>query len=231
MGVIIQFPKARSVMTESTGFYSVAQASRITRVPKSTLYDWKSLGIIVPSVQVFKHGKVDIEGYSYADLTIIRITRALRQDRLTLDSVGIALSHLFDRLGPPSKGWADANVYIEGNKIYAEKKDNWGTTAATQFGQKVETRLFGDLFTELRDCEEPGEILVPRDLVPFVEINPNKMGGQPVVRGTRLPTAMVAALRDMGNSIAEIVRLYMTVSRQFIEKAIEYENYLNTAIA
>ena len=62
-----------------------------------------------------------IDGYSYADLTISKILRALRKDQLDLRHAGIALRHLWERLGPPDKGWADANVYIEGNKIYAEK--------------------------------------------------------------------------------------------------------------
>ena len=218
-------------MNKWQGFYSTAQASRIARVPRRTLYDWKKRGIIAPSVQIIEHGQVADEGYSYADLTIIKIMRALREDRLDLSSVGIALRHLFERLGPPSKGWAEANVYIVGNKIFAQQPDQWDTTVATQFGQKLETRLFGDLFEILRSREEPGEILVPENFAPFVEINPEVMGGQPVVRGTRLPTSVFAMLKEKGKSLAEIARLYRPVTKHFIEKAIEYENFLNTAPA
>ena len=39
----------------------------------STLYSWKKRGVIAPSVEVVdKDGYVVDEGYSYADLTIIK---------------------------------------------------------------------------------------------------------------------------------------------------------------
>ena len=128
-------------MTKWHGFYSTPQVARLARVPVSTLYNWKKRAIIAPSVElVDENGRVVEEGYSYADLTIIKIIRALREDRLDLTSVGVALRHMYERLGPPSEGWSDAYVYIVGNKIFAEQSDDWQTTSATGFGQKVETR-------------------------------------------------------------------------------------------
>ena len=173
-------------------------------------------------------GVVDY-GYSYADLTIIKIMRLLRDDRLDLTSVGIALKHLFERLGPPSKGWADAHVYIVGKKIYAELPDEWETTTATQFGQRVETRMFGDLFSILRDQEEEGAILIPKDYLRYVEINPNVMGGEPVIRGTRVPTSMLAMLRQKGKTLGDIADLYHPIPRETIAKALDYENFLDRA--
>ena len=164
-------------------------------------------------------------------MTIIRIMRALREDRLDLPSVGVALRHLTERLGPPSMGWADASVSIVGSKIFAQEPDGWDVTLATEFGQKVETRPFGDLFPELRGREEPGDILVPEDFAPHVEINPQIMGGQPVIRGTRLPTSVVASLNSKGQSLPALAELYKPISRLSIEKAIAFENFLNTAVA
>lgn len=59
--------------------------------------------------------------------------------------------------------------------------------------------------------------------VEYVEINPEVMGGQPVIRDTRVPTSILATLREQGKSIAELVRLYQPVSRKLIVKALEYE--------
>jgi uncharacterized protein (DUF433 family) len=178
-----------------------------------------------------EHGDVVDLGYSYADLTIIKIMRALREDRLDLKSVHVALRHLFERLGPPSQGWADAHVYIVENKVYAEKPDEWDVTAATQFGQKAERRLFGEMFEELHELEEPGAILIPKPFRPFVQINPAIMGGEPVVRKTRIPTFILATLRKRGRSLAELAKLYRPISKDVIEKAIEYEEFLDSAIA
>ena len=218
-------------MAEWQGFYSLAQVSRLAQIPRSTLYEWRERRIIEPSLEVIavEGGEAVDYGYSYADLTIIKIMRLLREDRLDLTSVGIALQHLYERLGPPSRGWADAHVYIVGTKIYAEKQDEWDTTTATQFGQKVETRMFGDLFTLLREQEEEGAILIPKEYLPYVEINPTVMGGEPVIRGTRVPTSILAMLHKKGRSDAQIAKLYRPIPKQTISKAIEYEEFLDRA--
>jgi len=193
-----------------------------------TLYNWKKRAIIAPSVElVDEDGRVVEEGYSYADLTIIRIMRALREARLDLTSVGVALRHMYERLGPPSEGWSDANVYIVGNKIFAEQSDDWQTTSATGFGQRVETRVFGELFPSLREQEEEGSILVPRDYAAYVEIDPGIMGGQPVVRNTRVPTSLFPTLIAKGKSIDDLSRLYYPISRETIEKTIAFERFLD----
>jgi len=216
-------------MAEWHGFYSGVQVARIAQIPTRTLYEWKSRGIIAPSIQVMDNALKVMDGYSYADLTIIKILRALREDQLDLKHAAIALRHLWERLGPPDRGWADAHVYLVGNKIYAEKQDEWETTAATQFGQKVEARLFGDLFEELKRNEEKGGLLVPLDYQKAVEINPDVMGGQPVIRGTRVPTSILAMLKKQGKSVQELARLYFPIPEQTIDKGIEYEEFLDHA--
>ena len=108
------------------GFYSTRQVSRLARVPLRTLYDWKARGVIAPSVRVVDaKGGVE-EGYSYADLAIIKLLRALRVKQLNLRSIVIALRHLYDRFGAPSKpDWSNAHVYIIGKNVFAQKPDNW----------------------------------------------------------------------------------------------------------
>ena len=218
-------------MTAWQGFYSTSQVSRLARVPRSTLYAWRAKNILQPSVQILSGDQAVDEGYSYADLTIIKLMRALRADKLDLRSVGIALRHLFDRLGPPHQGWHDAHVYIMGNKVFAELPDEWETTAATKFGQKVETRVFGELFPILREQEEKGSILVPAEFSQYVEINPGIMGGQPVVKDTRVPTAVLATLADKGRSLSELANLYAPIEHQAIKAAIDYERALAEPIA
>ena len=86
------------------------------------MYIWEKRVIITPPIQlVNSEGLVTDEGYTYADLTIIKIMRALRDDKRDLNSVGIALKHLFERLGAPSQGWSDTHLHLVGNKINAEK--------------------------------------------------------------------------------------------------------------
>lgn len=217
-------------MAEWQGFYSTTQVSRLARIPVRTLYDWKAKGIIKPSVQVMADDLVADEGYSYADLTIIRLIRAIKDKKLNLRSVSIALSHLVARFGPPTKGWFNIHVYIANNNVYADKSDEWEVTTATRYGQKIETRLFDDVFDILRDMDEDGDILLPKGFSQCIAIKPNVMGGDPVIKNTRVPTAAIAAKFHKGVSVDRLAALYKPISRQCIEKAIDYEKYLNSPI-
>ena len=97
-------------MSEWHGFYSTAQISRLAGIPRRTLYDWRARGIIAPSVQVIGFGGLQEEGYSYADLAIIKLMRGLRNKQLNLRSVARTLRHLHARFGPPtSPGWQRAH--------------------------------------------------------------------------------------------------------------------------
>lgn len=232
MGTVLEFPRGRMARatTEWQGFYSTAQVSRIARIPFSTLQGWKAKGIIVPSLIVVDGGTVIDYGYSYADLTIIKLMRMAKLGKLNLKSVGITFRHLFDRFGPPSKGWADAHVYIVGNNVFAERQDEWETTTATKYGQKIETRLFGDFFAVLREMEEGGSILIPREFAPFVDIKPEVMEGEPVVKNTRVPTRVIYTKYVMGRTANQIAQLY-GLARQVIENVIAYETFLSSPIA
>lgn len=218
-------------MAEWEGFYSTSQVSRLARIPRSTLYDWKARNILKPSVRIMSDDQVVDEGYSYADLTILRLSRAIRDKRLNMRSVCIALRHLIDRFGHPDKGWNNLHVHIFDKHVYADKSDEWDVTEADSGGQKLETRLFGDVFNILRDMDEDDDILLPKGFSQCIAIKPNVMGGEPVIKNTRIPTASIAAKFLKGTSIQRLVDLYQPVSRQCIERAIEYEEYLNSPIA
>lgn len=218
-------------MSDWQGFYTTAQVSRLARIPQRTLYDWRERGIIEPAVIVQNSaGQVEDIGFSYAQLTILKILRALRDNQIDLKSMSTALEHLFERLGPPSQGWANTHVYIVGNRIYADKPDEWQITAATQMGQKLDERYFGDIFKDLRILDEPGAILIPQGFRPYVQIDPTVMGGEPVVRDTRIPTSVIAAMKAKGKSVTRIAELYQ-LSRKVIAKVLAYEAFLSKPIS
>lgn len=217
-------------MVEWQGFYSTTQVSRLARVPRSTLYDWKSKGILKPSVRVMDGDTVVDEGYSYADLTIIRLSRAILDKKLNMRTVCVALRHLIERFGQPSQGWSNVHVYIANNAVYGEKPDQWDITEGTRGGQRVETRLFDDVFDILRYLDEDGDILIPKGFSQCIAIKPNVMGGDPVIKNTRIPTAAISAKYHRGTSVDRLVELYAPVSRLCIEQAIEYERYLNSPL-
>jgi uncharacterized protein (DUF433 family) len=218
-------------MTDWQGLYSTAQVSRLARIPISTLYEWRRRGIMRPSLQLIQGGLVADEGYSYADLTLARIIKALRDRHLDFDSASRALHHMYERLGPPDRGWANERVYVVGNRIYVDRPDQWEVTDATQLGQRVMEMLFGDLFDELRELDEEASIIVPPQFRKYVQVKPEIMGGEPVIRDTRVPTATIVALFSEYGTVERLTTLYRRISQEKIEKAIEYERYLDRQVA
>jgi uncharacterized protein (DUF433 family)/DNA-binding transcriptional MerR regulator len=226
----IERPRIVRPAIESQGFYSTSQVSRLARIPASTLYEWRRRGIIRPSLELVEGGLLADEGYSYSDLTLVRIIKALRDKHLDFDSAAKALRHLYERLGPPDRGWANEKVYVIGNRIYVDRPDEWQVTDATELGQKVMEMLFGDLFEELREGDEEASIIVPPQYRKYVQVKPDVMGGEPVVRDTRIPTATLVALLA-NHDIGELKKLYRRIPPEKIEKAIEYERYLDRQVA
>ncbi len=216
--------------TEWQGLYSTAQVSRLARIPVSTLYEWRRRGIIRPSLELVESGLVADEGYSYSDLTLVRIIKALRDKHLDFDSAAKAILHLYERLGPPDRGWANERVYVVGNRIYIDRPDEWEVTDATELGQKVMEMLFGDLFEELREGDEEASIIVPPQFRKYVQVKPEVMGGEPVIRDTRIPTSTIVALLAKYD-IQRLKQLYRCIPPEKIEKAIEYERYLDRQVA
>lgn len=217
-------------MSEWQGFYSPNQVARLTRIPLSTIYEWRRRGIIKPSLELMQNDMVANEGYSYSDLTLIRIIKALRDKHLDFDSAAKALHHMYERLGPPDRGWANEHVYVVGNRIYVDRPDEWDITDATKLGQKVMDMLFSDLFDELREADEEASIIVPPEFRKYVQVKPEVMGGEPVVRNTRIPTATIVTLVAK-YGINKLKQLYRNISIEQIEKAIEYERYLDRQVA
>ena len=215
-------------MSDWQGFYTVSEVSRLARVPRRTLYSWQNNQIIAPSLET-PSGQL---GYSYADLTIVRLLRAVREHRIDFRSASFALRHLYERLGPPSAGWSKAQVFFEGRHVYAYlPDDDWEITAATKRGQKVEPVLLGDAFAgikeEIADLGDDESVVVPREFRPYVNIDPAVRGGEPVVKGTRIPTSVVASLRDAGSTVAQIARMYRGVTRRVVEGVVAYERFLD----
>lgn len=55
-----------------------------------------------------------------------------------------------------------------------------------------------------------------------IEINPRKLGGKPVIKGTRIPVTLILNLLAKGYSIERIVRAYPNLKKTDVLGAIYY---------
>lgn len=59
-----------------------------------------------------------------------------------------------------------------------------------------------------------------------IEINPKKLGGKPVIKGTRIPVYLILEMLANGMSIDEILREYPELTEEDIREAIRYASQI-----
>jgi uncharacterized protein (DUF433 family) len=231
MSKVLEFPRARAAAatapTEATGFYTPAEAARLARVPRHRLAAWKREGILFPTITVTDFQGRTSEGYTFEAVEYLRLLRMLRDRDITLFKAVTALKHLRDRFGPPGPAWERARIVVHGTDVFADAKDEWEVTTATRGGQQAASALFDEEFAQLRDRADA--LLVPREFQPFVQVDPAIRSGRPVARGTTLPTAVLHAMRERGESLRSIQAAYPHLTLSQIKGAIAFERFLDAA--
>jgi uncharacterized protein (DUF433 family) len=207
------------------GFYSPREAARLARVPLERLREWARHDVIVPDVRVVGDDGALDEGYSFEAVVYLRLLRELRERNISFSKSVAALVHLRDRFGPPGPNWADARLGIVGKEFDAYRADEWESTVATLSGQKrLEPQLVMDLDVMADGLDA---LLAPKQFRDFVSINPAIQSGLPVVRGTALPTALIASFRKRGDTPQEIQRHFPQLHLDQIEAALQFERFLD----
>ena len=218
---------------EDSSFYDAVEACRLTRVPVSTLRYWVGVGIIAPSRRLMDaQNRVYRDGYSLADLGYMRLLHHLRDQGVPTENAVRFLTAMLEKIGPPGPSWAEVRVWVDGKHVYLSEPDEWETLEAqTPAGrraalQRVADTFLGRTFMQLKGSAD--SILVPPELLEHVEINAQVIDGEPVIRGTRIPTRTIGRLAEL-YSTAEIRERYPFLTRRQLESALEYEKYLERA--
>jgi len=60
------------------------------------------------------------------------------------------------------------------------------------------------------------------ELLDRIEVDPGKLGGKPVIRGTRIPVSLIVQLVASGMSTDEIIREYPELTEEDIRAALLY---------
>ena len=61
-----------------------------------------------------------------------------------------------------------------------------------------------------------------------ITIDPNVMGGQPCIRGLRIPVALIVRLVASGKSFKEIIEDYPELEEDDIKQALEFAAWATT---
>jgi uncharacterized protein (DUF433 family) len=140
------------------------------------------------------------------------------------------LYHLIGRFGPPSEQWRDAAVIVQGKRVIAYAPDEWEATVAIPGDEGAGQKLALDI---LRDVIDPNmtleSLLIPAEFLPDIEVKATKENGLPVIRGTRLRTAMIRRLADKLGAAVVVRDYYDFITLRNVEACQHFECFLDRA--
>ena len=220
--------------------YGVMEAAHYLRIPRTTIRDWVS-GRHYRSITGARFSKPIIQVpdpamklLSFMNLVEIHVLDAIRRKHdIPLEKVRTAMNYLSKQF-PSKYPLADQEFVTDGLNLFIKKFSQLinisqeGQLAIHEVLQAHLHRIERDLkgipvrlypFTRKRDLREE-----PRAIV----IDPEVSFGRPVLAGTGIPTAVIAACYKAGESMDDLADDYGR-PRLEIEEAIRCELYVEAA--
>jgi uncharacterized protein (DUF433 family) len=198
------------------GLYSPKVASHIAKIKYQNFQAWSKANLLHPIFKISKGKRLE-NVYTYYDLLLIRLIKRLRDRKFSTKTIKTALDAIYALSGKDPYAWARSTIVVY-NKIIVVKipdKPDW-PIAASKGTQKVEVVYFPELIEELEN-----ELVPPQ--FQYVEVDPNIMGGTPVIRGTRIPTKIIHELVQENVNPSEA---YPDLTEDQIKNANDYEEFL-----
>ena len=202
------------------GLYSPKVAAKIAKIKYQNFQAWSKANLIHPIFQ-FPKGKRQENVYTYLDLLLIRLVKRLRDKGFKTKTIKKALDTISIVSGNDPFAWTKATIIVDSDLIVAlfPDKPEWNPVAASKGEQKMEVVFFPELMEELK-----------RELIPekfrYVEVNPEILGGTPVLKGTRIPTTIIHEMLEENVNPQDA---YPELTTEQVENANEYEEFLVAA--
>lgn len=202
------------------GLYSPRVAAKVARIKYQSFQAWAKANLIHAAQKPI--GRTRAESiYSFYDLLLIRLIVRLKQQGAKPRHIKTALDTIELMSNGEPHAWLQATILydIEAHVIvvFLPNRQDWNPTAASKGTQKMAIVFFPELVRELKDQ------LVPQDLFRHIEIDPEVLGGAPVIKGTRISTRAVVSVIESGASPR---KAYPSLTDEQIADADAYEKFL-----
>lgn len=216
----------------NTPTYSVTDASRYLNIPLPTLHTWLRRSLYHEYFSpIIKRPSDEMPQLSFTNLVEAHILRVIRTvHNISLDKVRIAIEYISNRLNT-AHPLATKEFSTDGVDLFLEQVgylvnvSRSGQLAMKEILEQLLTRVEWDennfatrLYPEL-DYINDDKILI---------IDPHISFGKATIKGTGVPTKVIAELYDAGDSIEEIAEDYDCKVVQ-IKKAILFESQRQAA--
>lgn len=203
----------------SIGHYSAAEVARLAGVSARRIGSWARYGII-PSVS--QRPRV----YSYADAGEAVLVRYLVEQKFQTRKIRLIVENLRRDYGQ----WplAAAPLQHDGRLAVIEKDGKVWIDAADNNEQRVIGKTLLDL-RAVRAALEHGGWVGYQTRREHIQVDPEQLSGQPVVRDRRIATETVADLVKRPQGRALLLDDFALTDEE-IDEAVAYENDVNKAL-
>lgn len=213
------------------GVYTADRAAALSGVPRRTVYEWAESGIVEPSVSAER-----VMLWSWSDLVALRAVYWLRHPatggrrRASMRKVKSVLSEIRCLAGDPGGALADGilELFVDTGGTPHIASVRGLAEAGHDWQQAVARDLVIDLLAPFQGEVRGPHLLQPR---PSLRIVPGKLSGEPHIRGTRVETRVLWALKRRGFDADQIISLYPELGRDAVQEAISFEEELANAPA
>lgn len=215
-----------TVLWLGEGLYPLRRAAQICHTSVQRLSYWIRSGLISPHIHASPPGMPPI--LSYNDLLAVNAVRRLRDQDLPLQRIRVAIKYLSKEL-EIRENWYELKLVTDGRKLVTSLPaaqnilESIELVDAARYGQKFFEVVLADLVSDL--YTDRALIEAPR-FKQFIDINPRVQAGAPTIRGTRIPTSVIAGWAKRGVTTEEIASFYDDVSQDAIDAALQYEEVL-----
>ena len=198
------------------GLYSPRVAARVARIRYQNFQAWAKANLLVG--YRFEIGRYSETTYTYKDLLLLRLITRLREQGIKPKAIRVALETIVMMAEGDKDAWMRSIMYVTDGMIAAilPAKPDWNPIAPSKGPQKVAAVFFPKLIQDLKT-----------ELVPVrftrVEIDPEVLGGAPVVKGTRITTRAIGSIVDAGDDPKEA---YPQLDDEEVRNAVDYEAFL-----
>lgn len=210
-----------SAFRHPRGRYAARRAGQLSGVPERTLYDWAYADVLPPDYSAARP-----KAWSYRDLAFARVLAWLRQQGHDRPEAAARVAELREIMTDPSRQITE--IRSNGSIVLLGEETTDRLTGQQVFDGMAQFLAAFDLLEPVSELGR-NRLWGPDLLAPsrLTVISPWVMGGEPVVRSTRIPTASLHALRDdRGLETAKIVALYPELRADQVDDAISLEDRL-----
>jgi uncharacterized protein (DUF433 family) len=202
--------------------FTTALTAKMSGASPSQLAHWRATDVLVPEIEHVERPYL----YSFRDVVALRTFAWLRGDHsLQRIRKALATANELALVAHPSE-----YVFVESGSTIAIELDGRAVDIDREPGQTVLGRV-GEIFAafETLNGKRVDDLMHPRA---GVEVNPDRLGGWPTIRGTRIPYDVIARLVADGSvSPDRVADHYPGVTTQDALDALDYSRSVSDKVA